>query len=56
MLLPKKTYDIVSIPGQIKPAKVIALKLPEDVARTIEALPSGSLRIQFDPEDPAGNV
>jgi hypothetical protein len=54
MLPPKTHFNLAS--GLASPAKVLYLRLPEDLAQRIMADGSVPLRLQLDPAEPAQNV
>lgn len=55
MIPSKKLFDVINVSNGV-PAKVIALKLPDDIAKAINQMFESDLRIQFNPSNPSENV
>lgn len=55
MIPPKKLFDVINASNG-RPAKVISLKLPDDITKVISQLSDSDLQIHFNPANPSENV
>jgi hypothetical protein len=55
MIPSRKSFDVINVSNGV-PAKVIALKLPDDITKAINQMSESDLRIQFNPLNPFENV